>query len=521
MDARDGYQLPEPSAEGTFDDESSREELRRLLRELRPNPAPGRVPRTLGEAAARGDLDLVRMFLEDGASVDEGYRDGWYPIERARKEGHEEVVSLLLARGAEERRARLGTVSKLIDRWLPGAAEESLATEFMEPESQTRAAPKSAAEQKRRVDRVIELIQAGVLGDDPAAFKIDRDFILPFACEYGLHEVVEALLDLGLPPVCPPAMRDGQGPLTEAAGGGFTEIVRLLLESGADANVPDQKDRRRLPLGAAAERGDLELVRLLLDAGADPRDRSDSGTALQLAAGPQANAVRTLLESHARTTGAAHLEPAVMFRARDSRLSMEGVRAFHEHWCPYDFRIILAKAPIDAVGKAYSDLAGADRLEQDLSHRGLREDITGHFLLQMRGCLWTAVLLDLGGGDLGSSGVEIDGLDLAHRLSRRLDTEVIFTSAYDGESSYQLYDKGRKSEGFDEAAELEAIDGADEKRLEAAEREAARRYHECFESRSIWLPAAEEDRGRDGTRLALYGVEAGRVERVDFAVFQQ
>ncbi len=202
------------------------------------------------------------------------------------------------------------------------------------------------------------------------------------------------------------------------------------------------------------------------------------------------------------------------FEAWDGRASVEGMRAFHELWCPHDFQTILARAPIDAAGERYAELAGAVDLERDVGHRELPGDSDGHFLLQMCGCPWTAILFDLGGG-----GVELDGMNVARGLSRMLDTEVIYTSAHDGASAYQLYNRGKRGEGFDEGSRLEAIDVADEARFEAAAREAARRYHAAFESRNVWLPPAEEDRDGARTRLILYGVDPERVRRVDYAVF--
>lgn len=498
---------------------------------LRPHPPSPRVPRTLGEAAARGELDLVRIFLEDGANPDEGYRDDWYPIQRARKEGHSEVEALLLAHGAKDRRVRTaGRLSRLVDRWIFGVREDSNAEwleKFGTPTDEPPEPP-PATDRQRAMSRAAELIRGGVLGDDPSTTELDltgkalsgslkdasaKHYPLLFACEHGLLPVVEALLEAAVSPVCPPGMREGAGPLSLAAKSGHVEIVRLLLEHGADVAVPDQKDRRLLPLSAAASRGDLELVRMLLDAGANPMERSDSGTALQAAAGPRANTVRALLESRARALSG-DLPPAVRSATWRGLAPVKGIRAFHEHWCPNDYRVLFVRAPIDTIGETYIELAGAARLEEDLSHRDLPGNPRGHFLLQMRESPWTAILFDL-----GRTGVEIRSATIARGLSRALGTVVIDIGAYEGSSSFQLYDRGKKGDGFDEDRGLDAMDWHDEGEAEAAERAAEKHYHAFFEAQGVWLPAAEEERDGLQTRLVLYGVEAEQVQRVDFVVF--
>lgn len=57
--------------------------------------------RSLHGAASRGDLVMVRSFVEAGADVNEDGRLGDRPLHQAAKAGHWPVVDYLISKGAE------------------------------------------------------------------------------------------------------------------------------------------------------------------------------------------------------------------------------------------------------------------------------------------------------------------------------------------------------------------------------------------------------------------------------------
>jgi len=98
-----------------------------------------------------------------------------------------------------------------------------------------------------------------------------------WACQYGRTNVVEFLLDRGMP-LDARLRHDGQTGLHWAAGGGHPDIVRLLLERKAAINVRD-KTYGGTPLGwalhgwieqplGADHDGYRDVVALLVAAGA-------------------------------------------------------------------------------------------------------------------------------------------------------------------------------------------------------------------------------------------------------------
>ena len=199
-----------------------RTEIIRLILSARP-------ALTLLEAAAVGDREVVRHFLQNGASPDDtgGSANRWTPLDMALRGGHTPVVGLLLDAGA--------TIHKA-----PDLTPLDVAAESGHPETVAYL-----------LDRT---------GDSRALILS----ALSKAAEARRLEVVRLLLDRG----ADPNALDGRI-LIRAAGWGNTAIARELLEHGA---MPTQAVVEQvISIFAEPEVGETpETMALLLEFGADP-----------------------------------------------------------------------------------------------------------------------------------------------------------------------------------------------------------------------------------------------------------
>jgi len=166
--------------------------------------------------------------------------------------GHEELVSLLLSRGADNEHKDKKGFTPLI---LAATAGH---------------------------DKVVEiLLNHGA--DIEAQSDRTKDTPLSLACSGGRYEVVEILLSRG-------ANKEHRNvsdytPLSLAASGGYTNIIKLLLAHGAEINSRTGSKLGISPLMLAAMNGHTQAVKLLLDMGSDinAQIETNRNTALTLA----------------------------------------------------------------------------------------------------------------------------------------------------------------------------------------------------------------------------------------------
>lgn len=166
--------------------------------------------------------------------------------------GHEELVELLLARGANiEHRDKKGFTPLI----LAATAGHTKVVEILIREK----------------------------ADLEAQSERTKDTPLSLACSGGRYEVVEILLKSG-------ANKEHRNvsdytPLSLAASGGYVSIIKLLLNQGAEINSRTGSKLGISPLMLAAMNGHTPAVRLLLDMGSDinAQIETNRNTALTLA----------------------------------------------------------------------------------------------------------------------------------------------------------------------------------------------------------------------------------------------
>jgi ankyrin repeat protein len=241
---------------------------------------PGLDERTaLMAAAARGHVELLRRLLARGADPSLRKKEGTRALDWAAQEGHQEVVSVLLAQQPE-----------LLDA--PGHGGR---TALM------------AAAANGRVRLTLRLLECGA---DPRQRKEEGTRALDWAAQNGHQAVVEHLLSrdpelLNLP---------GYGERTAliaAASNGHVELMRRLLERGADARTRESSGTRALDW--TSQEGHVAAVKLLLAHEPEVLDLPGYGerTALIAAAGNgHTEVVRVLLarqaDTRARRASGAH-----------------------------------------------------------------------------------------------------------------------------------------------------------------------------------------------------------------------
>ncbi|TRY57576.1 hypothetical protein DNTS_023504 [Danionella cerebrum] len=166
--------------------------------------------------------------------------------------GHEELVSVLIARGANiEHRDKKGFTPLIL------------------------------AATAGHVGVVEILLDKG--GDIEAQSERTKDTPLSLACSGGRQEVVELLLLRG-------ANKEHRNvsdytPLSLAASGGYVNIIKILLTAGAEINSRTGSKLGISPLMLAAMNGHVPAVKLLLDMGSDinAQIETNRNTALTLA----------------------------------------------------------------------------------------------------------------------------------------------------------------------------------------------------------------------------------------------
>lgn len=262
-----------------------------------------RLP-TFFEAASDGNLTEIKNYLANGTPIESENEHHLTALEIAANNGKENVVSYLLASGANPNHgapllfaARKGYLSIL---------ELLLARGALVTQKRDGFSPLLAACEKGHIDIVNRLLKAGSSAREQTTGGVSA---LELAVNGGHISVLERLLSNGvdsnsldhsLSPVLITAIKSNQVkaveillkngakpnfkqglPLISATAKGYSNIVAILLKNGADPNINTNEDSILLK---ASFNGFTDCVELLLAYNADPNMANKEGVTPLMAA---------------------------------------------------------------------------------------------------------------------------------------------------------------------------------------------------------------------------------------------
>ncbi len=239
----------------------------------------------LQQAAKSGDVETVRRCMALRMSANGGH-GLWAPVRAAAREGHEEVVRILLDHGADcgiEVPTMLGDIGEVrkqlaagqdVDgrtyggfrplHWAAMSGQVEMAGFLIEQGADVKSGGGHRGQTPLHVARTVEVARLLVeCGADVHASDTNQNTPLHDA---GNGDIAELLIERG-------ADVDAQGyygvtPLFSAVRAGREDCVKLLLEHGADPNRREMY-QRRTPLHTVALTHDPEIAALLLGHGAE------------------------------------------------------------------------------------------------------------------------------------------------------------------------------------------------------------------------------------------------------------
>ncbi|XP_028971649.2 ankyrin repeat domain-containing protein 50 [Esox lucius] len=260
--------------------------------------------------------ESLTVLLDSGVSVNRtDPKDGRTLLASAAHAGSDEVVQLLLSRGADPlisdhqgqtsltlaaRQGHVGVLGVLLT-WARGQGPAVSAEMLEHADSEGWTALRSAA-WGGHTEAVHMLLETGAEVDQSDA---EGRTALRAAAWGGHEEILLTLLDHG--GQVDKADREGRTPLIAAAYMGHREAVEILLDRGAEVDLADGDGRTALSVAAlcvptvAGVKGYGDVASLLLERGANPGHRDKDGmTPLLLAASEgHEEVVELLLEAGA------------------------------------------------------------------------------------------------------------------------------------------------------------------------------------------------------------------------------
>jgi ankyrin repeat protein len=318
------------------------DEVRRIQALIKDSPdlinAPDRKGATLLQsAAAKGNVAVVKLLLENGAAVDGLQQPGFTALHYAAANGRKAVVDLLLSKGAKPDARNVSGVTPLHLATLKGyesvakallaagAPINDLTKDYSKGESEDL--PYSIAgymsplhlASEGGYTRLVELLLAK--GAD-----VNAGYQTPLS--YAVRKHYLPVAELLLAAHANPNAGTYDLPLAMAAFAGETPVLKLLLAHGANPNTNTPLSWQLYmgqsflatgtavrPLFLAVNRHAAEAVAELLRAKADPNALDPRGQSLLFEALPHTPTLQALLESGANPNVADSEGDSPLFRA--------------------------------------------------------------------------------------------------------------------------------------------------------------------------------------------------------------
>ncbi|TYZ68508.1 hypothetical protein PybrP1_005468 [[Pythium] brassicae (nom. inval.)] len=248
-------------------------------------PIPSSEYDRLCTACISGDARWVRDILTqypDAVRADHPADKGEPPLVCASRNGHIEIVELLLQYGADMNAADTDDWTAL--HWFAINGRTEMVSELLrqgaqvDSKSNSGATPLYIAAQQGHFGVVVELIKSGANVD----FKLDSGVTPVYiAAQGGYCDVVAELLKSGAS--VDSKNSDGATALLVAALNGHRDMVAELIKSGAQ--MESKVSGGLTPLHAAATNGHCDVVVELIKNGAQVNSKLDIGvTSLHIAA---------------------------------------------------------------------------------------------------------------------------------------------------------------------------------------------------------------------------------------------
>ena len=246
------------------------------------NAQGGHYGNALQAASSEGHDQVVQMLLDKGADVNA--QGGHYgnALQAASSGGHDQVVQMLLDKGADVnaqgghygnalQAASSGGHDQVVQMLLDKGADVNAQGGYYGNALQ--------AASWRGHDQVVQmLLDKGADVNAQGGYYYGN--ALQAASSGGHDQVVQMLLDKGADVNAQGGQDDNA--LQAASSGGHDQVVQMLLDKGADVNAQD--GHYGTALQAASLEGHDQVVQMLLDKGADVNAQNGHyGTALQAA----------------------------------------------------------------------------------------------------------------------------------------------------------------------------------------------------------------------------------------------
>lgn len=306
-------------------------------------------------AASEGQNRMVSLLLEKGADKDALDRDGGTPLEWAVDNGHLVVVETLLAAGAGiNRRCHDWSASPF--HYAAASGHDEIMSLLLKKGAEKDAPDKIGQTPLMRAvtadDPTIvkTLIAAGV---DIRAVDVDGFMALHSAATFGRGEIASFLVEAGADKNAPD--NDGITALMWAATSGKLPVVEALLAAGADPNIRRAADGDAA-LHRACRHGHGEIVSLLLQKGADKNARDNDGRTPLLSAvgtGCVAAVVEALLAADVDLTMCCNHDGRAALHVAAREGCNEVVSSLLEKGADKDARDIKGETPLGLAVESY------------------------------------------------------------------------------------------------------------------------------------------------------------------------